>query len=580
MIDRPAPITCKLSYLDVSPEIRKHRCMGVLRLAAIIGAGLIVLPSTPRPVAAQGDSAGAFELEEAIIADVHAAFEAGELSCRQLVASYLDRIQAYEDRGPAINAITAINSMALEQADALDREWERSGPRSALHCVPVLLKDNINTADMATTSGSALLRGAVPTEDATLVQRLRDAGALILGKASMGELATGSYSTHDGQQRNPYHSGRETLGSSSGSAAAVAANFTAVAVGTDTYTSVRSPAAANGIVGIRPTTGLISRRGVAPRKWNVDTAGPMARTVTDAAVLLNALAAPDPADAMSLDVHSQYPVDRKTETGYADFTRHLERGALEGARIGVVREFFGGDPEIDALAETALAEMEGLGAELVEASFEPEFFDRNVRDAIANFEALLRSPFREDWEAYLREYFGPGVPKTVAEWVEIYETELMDSRFPPSTDGPFDALVELRASLEQSSDDPEYRDLLENVLPYITNEVLAVFERYDVDAFVFPYISAFAAPIANPVETVEDPSYVAASAGASPSSLGGYNDGGFPMIVVPMGFGAQGLPAGITFMGRPYTEGTLLGFAYDYEQATKERRPSPLVPPL
>ena len=558
-------------------EIGKPGCPNGVNLAAVV---LLAMPFALVPAAAQDRAAGAFELEEATIADILEAFEAGVLTCRELVAGYLERIEAYEDRGPRLNAITTVNPAALEQAAALDRAWERAGSSGPLHCIPVLLKDNINTADMPTTSGSAILKGAVPFEDATLVRRLKDAGALILGKAAMGELATGSYSTGDGQQRNPYHPDRETLGSSSGSGAAVAANLTAVAVGTDTYTSVRSPAAANAIVGLRPTTGLISRRGISPRKWNVDTAGPMTRTVTDAAILLNVLAGPDPADAMSLDVHSRYPQARKTRSAYADFTQHLRRGALRGERIGVARQFFGGDPEIDALAGAALTEMESLGAELIDVRFEPEFFDRYVRNAIANLEDLLRSPFREHWEAYLAENFGPDVPKTVAEWVEIYETQLMSSRFPPRTDSRFAALNELRASLAQSADDPRYQDLLENVLPRITREILAVFDRHDVGALVFPYISSFAPPISNPVETVEDPSYVSASGPPGPSSLGGYNDGGFPMIVVPMGFGARGLPAGITFMGRPYAEGTILGYAYDYEQATRLRRPSPRVPPL
>jgi amidase len=544
---------------------RMNRAVVLLLLASYISA------------AAQNPQAPAFRLEEATIADIHAAFRARTLTCLRLVSLYLERIKAYEDGGPRLNAITTVNPKALEAAAALDARW-RSGPVGPLHCIPVLLKDNINTADLPTTSGSAILKGSVPPDDATIVKALRNAGALILGKASMGELAGSGYNTVDGQQRNPYNFGRTPGGSSNGSAAAVAANLAAIAVGTDTLTSVRAPAAFTGIVGLRPTTGLISRRGIAPRKANIDTAGPMTRTVTDTAMLLNTLAGPDPADRLSLDVYAQYPASGKAGTAYADFTRHLKRGSLKGARIGVVQDFFGGDPEIDTLARAALAQMEKLGAQLVEIRLDLDFVTRYVRNGIANLTTILMYPFRESWEAYLAT-LEPGVPKTVSEWVKIYETELSKSPLPPATGGA-NALAILKDSLAHSSAEPAYQDMINNVLPMLTRLKVAIYEQNKVDALVFPYQPAFAPPINNPVERVADPTYRAAFGRPNPANLGGYASVGFPMIVVPMGFGTQGLPMGIAIMGRPYEEGRIIGYAYDYEQASKMRRPSPLVPPL
>jgi amidase len=540
---------------------------------------LLLLSGSTSLAAAQNPPASGFRLLEATIADIHAAFSAGTLTCRQLVGLYLDRIRAYEDGGPRLNAITTVNPKALEAAAALDAQRQSSVRMGSLHCIPILLKDNINTADMPTSAGSAVLRNSVPHEDAPIVTALRNAGALILGKAAMGELAASSYNTIDGQAVNPYNFKRQTGGSSSGSGAAVAANFTALAVGTDTLTSVRAPAAFNGIVGLRPTTGLISRNGIAPRKLNVDTAGPMARTVTDAAKLLNVLAAPDPADPLSVEVFSQYPAAGKAGGRYADFTQHLKKGSLKGARIGVVQDFFGGDPEIDTLARASVAKMEALGAQIVEVRFDPDFLDRYVRNGIGNLTKILMYRFREGWEAYLAT-LGPDVPKTVAAWVTIYETELAKAPLPPETTGLAPAITVLKESLAHAANEPAYQDMINNVLPNLTRLKLAIYEQHGVDALVFPYQPTFAAPINNPVQKVNDPTFVAAPGRPNPANLGGYSSIGFPMIIVPMGFGTQGLPMGIAIMGRPYDEGRIIGYAYDYEQATIMRHPPPLLPSL
>ncbi|MDR3415142.1 MAG: amidase family protein [Nevskia sp.] len=517
-----------------------------------------------------------FRLEEATIADIKAAFDAHALTSKQLVQLYLDRIAAYEDGGPRLNSITTLNPKALETAAALDAERKAGRVRGALHGIPVLLKDNVDTYDLPTSNGSVILRNAVPPKDATIARALRDAGAVILGKASMGEFAGGSYNTIDGQVVNPYNFKRQTGGSSAGPAAALAANFAVLAVGTDTSTSVRGPSAFNGVVGLRPTTGLISRAGIAPKNLNFDTAGPMARTVTDMAALLSVIAGPDPADPRGLKVWREELKKSGAKAGskHIDYTRFLDAGALKGVRLGVVRDFFGGDPEIDALAEAAIAKMKALGAETVEIHLDPAFVDAYLAKGGQNIRKIADYRFKADWETYLRE-FGPDTPKTVAQFVDIYENQVNKSPLPVEDS----VLKLLKNSLTTSTDDPDYKKLIAKTLPEGTRLKLALFDIYKVDALVFPYQSNFAAPISNPVNKVDDPTFVKSDR-PQPSIFAGYDSIGFPGIVVPMGFGSQGLPMDISFMGRPYEEGRLIGYAYAYEQATKMRKPSPLLPAL
>ena len=530
----------------------------VLVLAAVAGFG----PSLRSPAAV-------FTLEEATVAGIEAAFAAGALSCPALVQMYLDRIAAYDDDGPLLNSIITVNPRALEVARELEAERVERGPRGSMHCIPVLLKDNIDTADMPTTNGTVILRDAMAPDDAYVARALRDAGALILGKASLGEFAGGnSYNSVDGRTVNPYHLLRSAGGSSSGSAVAVAANLTVVSVGSDTSTSVRGPASFTGIVGLRPTTGLISRDGIAPKNLNFDTAGPMARTVTDTALLLTAIAGPDAADpdGLSLGVFAAHPAGEAAAR--LDYTRFLERGTLQGARLGVARDYFGGDPEIDALAETAIDAMRELGAVIVD----PVTFDGSFVDGVRR---IADYRFRADWEAYLAT-LGSVVPRTVDEFLEIYYSEVAASPLPAEAS----VLDLLERASTTSTEDPVYVDLVENVLPRNTRLKLDVFEVHDLDALVFPYHPSFAPPARDPTFTAEDPGYVPARGLRSPSTLAGYSSVGFPSIVVPMGSGSQGLPMNIGFLGRPYDEGRLIGYAYDYEQATQMRRPPPLAPPL
>jgi amidase len=514
-----------------------------------------------------------FQLLEAGIEEIQAAYGAGTLTSVELVQAYLDRIAAYDRNGPAITSIISIHPDPLGQAAALDEERLQNGIRGPLHGIPVLLKDNINTVDLPTTNGSAVLRGIVPPDDAVLTRELRRAGAIILGKASMGEFAAGSYNSVVGQTINPYNAKRDTGGSSSGSAAAIAANFAVLAVGTDTSTSVRGPAAYNGIVGLRPTTGLVSRRGIAPKNLEFDSAGPMARRVTDVAHMLGVMAVADPGDPMSAQTWTEVSTRYEVVDGHIDYSTFLDAAALGGTRIGVVRDLFGGDADIDAMATDALEQLSALGATLVDVQLDEAFTSRYLGDGQLEIRRLADYRFREDWEAYLATL--PDAPQTVAEFVETYRTVVNESALPAREN----TMHLLTTSLTTSTSDPAYRRLVEETLPQATADKLALFEQADVDVLVFPYLTAFASVISNPVYELKDPSYVASEIPV-PATLAGYSSVGFPCIVVPMGISTQGLPMALAFFGKPYDEGPLLGYAYAYEQASRKRVPPPLLPAL
>jgi len=512
-------------------------------------------------------------LEEATIEGIHAAYDAGTLTAVELVQYYLDRIAAYDASGPGINSIITLNPDAVEQAAALDNERRSEGILGRLHGIPVLLKDNIDTFDMPTTNGSAIMKDSIPPEDATLTKELRRSGAIILGKASMGEFASGSYNTVSGQTLNPYHIKRQTGGSSSGSAAAIAADFAVLAVGTDGNNSVRVPASHTSIVGLRPTTGLISRNGLVPKQMLLDTAGPMARTVRDVAHMLSVMAVVDPADPMSIPVWEE--VGRRYEVidGHVDYSKYLDSTSLAGQRVGVVMDFFGGDPEIERMAEEALGQIEALGAILVEIRLEPDFIVRYLGDTAVKMRRIADYNVRADFEEYLATV--SGVPATLEEFIELYETVVNKSPL-PFEDRKMELLTSWRTG---STDDPAYHQLIDETLPRATADKLALFEDHQVDVLVFPYVTSFAGVVRNPVYELEDPSYKNYGV-LGPGRLAGYSSVGFPNVVVPMGFGLQGLPASLAFLGKPYSEGQLLGYAYAYEQASRKRKPSPLLPPL
>jgi amidase len=291
--------------------------------------------------------------------------------------------------------------------------------------------------------------------------------------------------------------------------------------------------------------------------------------------MLNVIAVKDPADPLNMKVWAEMEKRNPVSNGRIDFTKSLDTGALKGKKIGVMRDFFGGDPEIDALAEKALDEMRKLGATTVDIKVDQAFAERHFEKGMRNMRDLSDYRFREDWEKYLATFQSPKVPKTVAEFVKIYETEVMKSPLPVE-----DSVMRLlTTSLKTSTDAPEYKEFIETTMPKATADKLALFEKYGVDVLVFPYVSAFANPIKNPVNTIDDPTFVK-SEKPVPATLAGYSSEGFPAAVVPMGFGSQGLPMTISFFGKPYEDAKVVGYAYAYEQATKLRKPSPLLPPL
>jgi len=520
-----------------------------------------VLVSAAAMQASFAKEARTFDLNAATIPDIQAAMDAGALSAERLVQLYLNRIAMYDDHGPSLNAIITINQKALETARELDAERAQKGPRSPLHGVPVLLKDNYNTFDMPTTGGSVTLAGSVPPKDAYTVKRLRDMGAIILGKANLSEYATpagrGAYSSINDVTRNPHRLESDPGGSSGGSGASAAANFATVTLGTDTGGSIRGPAASNGVVGIRPTYGLVSRSGIIPQALSLDTAGPLARNVTDAAIILGVLAGTDAEDPTTAESEKH---------GQPDYTKYLDKAALKGARIGVVRNFFGGNPEVDALVNASIEDMRRLGAEVVEMSFEADFVS-----AIMGYRQHVNSEFQPDLEAYL-SMLGEGYPKTLAEVVAIYESPEVLNSATPVNPGLVDTHKKNMAIA--GKDRPEYLRVINEEMPKVRSTLVKLMDEHKVDAMVWPTSPC----TAEPRYTLKEADRQCSKAVPVPSNIASYS--GFPDIQVPAGYTSQGLPSTVSFVGRPYSEPSLIGFAYAYEQATMHRRLPALFPAL
>lgn len=492
------------------------------------------------PVAA---FAATFNLEETTIPEIQTAIESDLLTSKELTKLYLNRIDAYDEQGPNINSIIEINPNALQRAEALDRERELTGPRGPLHGIPVLLKDNIDTFDLPTTAGSLALEGSIPPDDAFITQELRDAGAVILGKANLTEFANfmaddmpNGYSSLGGQTLNPYDPGNlDVGGSSSGSGAAVAANLTTVAIGTETSGSILSPANRNSIVGIKPTVGLVSRDGIVPIAASQDTAGPLARTVEDAAILLGSITGVDPSDPATAASEGQF---------YSDYTQFLDPNGLKGARIGVARDpFFSSLSPGDAeLVETALEEMERLGAEIIDPANIP-----TAQELEETGSDVLLYEFKVGLNNYL-DSLGPDAPvDSLAEIIAFNKAN-------PEEALKYGQEILLR-SQKTSGDltDPEYLNARATDLRLAKTEGIDVLiDEYDLDAILLP-------------------SNIGASVGAK---------AGYPSVIVPAGYTEDGGPFGITFLGEAFSEPTLIKLAYSYEQATMLRRPPASTPPL
>lgn len=490
-----------------------------------------------------------FELEETTIADLQAAMTSGKMTSRDITQKYLDRIREID---PKLNSVIEINPDALRIADAMDAERKSGKTRGALHGVPILIKDNIDTADkMKTTAGSlALVDAPVPKQDAFLVQQLRRAGAVIVGKTNLSEWAnfrsirsSSGWSARGGQTRNPYILDRNACGSSSGSGAAIAANLAAAAIGTETDGSIICPSATCGIVGLKPTLGLVSRSGVIPIAHSQDTAGSMTRTVADAAALLGVLIGSDPSDAIT----------SQATKGEKDYTKFLDANGLRGARIGVARQTFGRNSKIDAVIEPQLEVLKRGGATLVDIEFATsgKFGD-------AEYEVLLYE-FKEDLNKYLAARGGQY--KTLADLIKFNEAN-KDKEMPFFGQEIFYA-AEAKADLN----DRAYRLALLQSKVYTQEQGIdAVMNKDKLDAIVAP-----SGGVAWMIDLVNGDCGVFEGI-TSFAAVAGY-----PSITVPAGF-VQELPVGVTFIGRAFAEPTLIKIAYAFEQATKARRVPKFLP--
>lgn len=491
------------------------------------------------------------EIEEATVASLAAAMADGRITAQRLTMIYLERIAALNTVGPELRAVIETNPDALAIAEALDRERAATGPRSPLHGVPILLKDNIDTADQTlTAAGSLALVDTRPTRDATVAERLRAAGAVLLGKANLSEWAnirsshsSSGWSARGGQARNPYHLARTTSGSSSGSASAVAANLCAVALGTETNGSILSPAHINGVVGIKPTVGLTSRAGVIPISHTQDTVGPFGRAVADAAAVLGALTGVDPRDPATAASAGRF---------HSDYTQFLDANALRGARIGVARQtFFGYSEKTDPIAEAAVSTLKECGAEIIDPADIPTA--KELENTPAEFEVLLYE-LKADLNAYLATRPPAGTVRTLADLIAFNEAHAHEEL------PYFGQDIFIAAQAKGPLTEQAYLDALAEIQRLSRGDGIdAVLEQYQLDALFMP--------TGNPAWLIDHVNGDAPGPGGSsgPAALAGY-----PAITIPAGMVA-GLPVGVTFMGRAFSEPRLIALAYAFEQATQAR---------
>ena len=517
------------------------RGAAALLAAACAGVGSLVAAQGPAP----------FAIAETTIAQVQAAMKSGRLTCRGLVQQYLSRIESYDKQGPAINAIVVVNPKALEEADELDRRFKAGGPVGPLHCVPAIVKDNFETIGMQSADGSLSLQGFVSNRDAFLVKRIKEAGAIVLAKSNMAEFAFTPYETVSsilpGYTKNPYALDRVTAGSSGGTAAAVAANFGLVGLGTDTGNSIRGPASHQALVGIRSTMGLTSRSGVAPLNLLADIAGPITRTVEDAVAVFAVVAGSDPDDPITVAgsaLASRFaPQDQPP--ALPSYAAALRKDGLKGRRIGVLRQAYEREttsPEMVKVFMSAVDDLRKQGAEIVD----PAPVDL---DAAKRPQGGTCGGFKYDMNRYLAAQ-GDRVP------VHNIEEILRSRRFHPSVQL---RLQQAQDSTENGPDTPPcqaeaaYR-------AQVREAVLKTMAMERLDGFVYPTWSNSPRLIGDLNTPHGDNSQF-----FSPTT-------GFPAITVPMGYTMGTLPAGITFFGRPWDEATLIALAYSYEQATHHRR--------
>ncbi len=499
-------------------------------------------------------AASRLDIEEPSIAELQEGMRSGKLTALSITEKYLARIEEIDKRGPRLNSVIEINPDALSIARSLDDERKRKGPRGPLHGIPVLIKDNIDTADrMMTTAGSLALVGSVAARDAFVARKLREAGAIILAKSNLSEWAnfrsshsTSGWSARGGQTRNPYALDRNPCGSSSGSAVAVAANLCTVAIGTETDGSILCPSSANSVVGIKPTLGLVSRSGIIPIAHSQDTSGPMGRTVADAATLLGALAGEDERDPAT---------ESSRGMSHTDYTQFLDPNGLRGASVGVARNFFGFNDKVDELMNTAIEAMKRSGAVIID----PADISTAKELGDSEFEVLLYE-FKADLNAYLRRRGESVAVRSLADLIDFNEKN-REQEMPY-----FGQDIFLKAQAKGPLTEKAYREALEKNHRLSRQEGIdAVMGRHGLDAIVAP---TGGPPW--PTDLVNGDHFTGGS--SSPAAVAGY-----PSITVPAGY-IFGLPVGISFMGVAYSEPNLIKLAHAFEQTTRLRKPPHFMP--
>jgi amidase len=506
--------------------------------------------------------AATFELSAATVADINAAIDAGALSSEKLVQLHLARIAAYDKTGPRLNAVITLNPKALEQARMLDAERKAKGRRSPLHGIPIVLKDNFDTFDLPTSAGSFLLKDSLAPDDAFVVKKLRDAGAIILAKVNLSEFASGgaggARSSLGGQSLNPHDLERTPAGSSGGTGVAVAANYGTIGLGTDTGGSIRGPSTTNGVAGLKPTHGLLSRDGIVPLALTFDTGGPMARSVYDLAVSLGVMTGVDPADAATKKSEGKF---------HSDYTQYLKADSLKGARIGIARDFMGADPEVDWVIESSLAAMRKAGATIVDVRY-PKW----LLDVRTEFYNAIRLP---EFRAQINDYLAtlkPGFPKSHDDLIRLVET-LTSPNADGATPNPGRWNLFKEEARSGTLTDYRYLSVRDQGLPLVRATLEGLIAAEKLDAIVYPTSPR------RPARIAEDP--VASRTAAPVNSATNYaNLTGFPDLIVPAGFTSNGLPVGISFFGPAFSEPRLLALGYAFEQATRARRDPVHAPAL
>ncbi len=520
-----------------------------LQRAALAGGAVLAARQTPAQT-----TAGAFPVEEQAVAALQEAMTAGHVTARGVTEAYLQRIAAIDRSGPRLNSVIEVNSDALDMAEQLDRERASGAVRGPLHGIPVLIKDNIDTADrMKTTAGSLALVDARPIRDAFIVERLRASGAVLLGKTNLSEWAnfrstksTSGWSGRGGLTRNAYALDRNACGSSSGSAVAVSASLCAVAIGTETDGSIICPSARNGTVGIKPTVGLLSRGGIIPISSTQDTAGPMARTVADAAVLLGALTGVDSRDTATAPSAGR---------ALTDYSSSLRDDALKGARIGVLRNFLGADARVDAIVQEAIVALKAAGAVVVD----PANLPTRGQFGQAEFELMLYE-FKDGINGYLAGLGDAAPMKTLGDLIAFNEANAADEM------PYFGQEIFIQAQAKGPLTEKAYRNARVKARRLSRAEGLdVVFRQHRIDALIAP-----SGGTAWLTDLINGDSGTGGSSG--PAAVSGY-----PSITVPAGT-IFGLPVGLSFIGPAWSEATLIGLAYAFEQATHARRAPAFLP--